>query len=668
MSCAVLEQLAKADVLSLDVFDTLLGRRCAAPEDVFHMMEAELCVRHGDALAGFAAARAGVDSRARRRAWDQHQREEITLQEIYTVLLEDHPGWGLTVADLMELEQAHERSQLYPLERGLEWIRAARAVGKQVIFVSDMYLAEDFCRRALQENGYTDYDRLYLSSTVGKLKHTGNLFAHVVADLGIQPDKILHVGDNPHSDGKQARKHGLRSVVVPKTAELLGRVEAHPLAALRGKPHRSAAESALLGLLARGCLREDAFEDPFWYRMGYQFGGPLLLGYVRFIMSRLRGRGIEKVYFLSRDGFILKQVYDLLSAGHPAGELPESCYLYASRRALNFAAITAIDPATENWLAEGIRLTVADFLQRIHIDPQQHLEAIRSCGFTGPEHAVVGGHEYTNLRQLYHVLEGPIVDAAATERAAYIDYLKSNGVTEQSPLVLVDVGWMTSIQHSFSRLLESAFPQLKVEGFYIGSYPEARQRSSERSRHHHYLMEYGQPAEAMRIIRHCVCLLEFFFAAPEKTFLRIERAADGTLRPVCADKHENERDLPALAQIHDGILEFVREAHALAPRCSFEIAPEWPLALLQRLLGNPTAEEAERLGELQYADGYGAYFHHTCMARPSGWRALGLSKRDWKREFKATHWPMGYYKRLGPLEQWLFRRLHPHARFDKPYG
>ena len=203
--------LEQVQVLSLDVFDTTLGRLCAFPDDSFILMEEALVEKHGPALEGFARKRKGVDTRARRRAWDQRQAEEISLQDIHSQLLEENPDWPCSVEELSVLEMETERQLLYPLEPARQMIALARRKGKRVIFVSDMYLPREFCEQCLEENGFSDYDAFYLSSSVGVLKHSGKLFAHVLQSEGLKAGDILHVGDNPHSDIQQAEKAGMKA-------------------------------------------------------------------------------------------------------------------------------------------------------------------------------------------------------------------------------------------------------------------------------------------------------------------------------------------------------------------------------------------------------------------------------------------------------------------------
>ncbi len=656
--------LDDVQVLSLDIFDTALGRRCGLPEDVFTLMEEELVRTHGKIYEGFGHKRRDIDSLARRRAWDTRQAEEVSLLDIHSLLLELNPGWKLAAGELATLEMLIEEQVLYPLEGAREMIRMARKNGKRVIFVSDMYLPQDFCERMLQQNGYTDYDTLFLSSTIGLLKHSGKLFEHVLDTLDIPPEQILHVGDNAHSDGEQPKRLGLRTFIVAKSVDHIERFPRNPLARLIKESRRSREESLLLGASAIGCRKEAQREDPFWWRIGYQVGGPLLYGYVQFILDKVRGRDVPKVYFLSRDGYILKRVYEMLADGQ--GDCPQADYLFASRRALNIASIREIDQATEDWLVQGIHLKVADFLNRIGLDPEHFQDAISSCGFKDSQQLVVEGADYDNLRRLIRWITPSILDAAERERNVYLQYLKEKDVLSANPFAMVDVGWMTSIQQSFHKLIHPQYPDIPIEGYYLGTYPHAVHRLADNSRHVHYLMSYGQPGIAWETIRHCVCLVEFFFAAPEKTFIRMHASPDGSLYPELAHFHENEEDLSALEQIHEGIMDFTRTMLASAPGRGIQVSPEVVLNQLHRLLANPTHEEAVRLGDLHYADGYGAIFHHSRMASPSGFGSLGLSKRKWKREFKHCHWPKGWHERLNMLERIVFRRMHPSAKFCKP--
>lgn len=49
-----------------------------------------------------------------------------------------------------------------------------------------------------------------------------------------------------------------------------------------------------------------------YYEFGYTYAGFLVLGYCKFINDYCKNHWIDKILFLSRDGYILKSVYDRL--------------------------------------------------------------------------------------------------------------------------------------------------------------------------------------------------------------------------------------------------------------------------------------------------------------------------------------------------------------------
>lgn len=660
-------RLKNINVVSFDIFDTLLGRRCPDPNDVFRIMEVALVSGSGGSYRGFSTKRREADSPARRLAWETTGSEEVSLEMIFELIKAQNPTWDKSVGEFVELELKVERTLLYPLKSGIELIEIARDIGKKVVLTSDMYLPEAFCRECLAEHGVVGYDAFFLSSSIGKLKYTGNLFTHLIESLGEKPENILHIGDNLKSDVEQARKCGLRTMQTPKPVDVYLSRQTHPFHRIIHSEEREPDQSLIIGASIQAISREKASGDPFWYQIGSQFAAPLIYGFVGFIIQNVKGRGLSTIYFLSRDGYILKAAYEKLTSGR--SDCPQAKYLYASRRALNFAAIECVDEPAVNWLSEGINLTVGDFFNRIHLNPEEHLETLQKYGFEGVDSPVKKGTDYERLRDLIRELSEPILKAVQEERSNYMDYLQSAGVFSDTRFVFVDVGWKTSLQHSLDRLIRRISPDMKIEGLYLGTYPEAQSRRHPRSTHQSYLLQYGMPTGAMRTIRLGVGLVEFFFAAPENTFLYMYRDANDVIKPVFSKDHDNTPDLFKLSAIHLSVLDFCEDIKKIEKIVSLpKLSPDEVLSILERLLGNPTPSELKELSKIKYPDGYGHIFNHCVMAQPSGLLKLGFSKSKWKQEFKHSHWPVGYYRLLNPLEKLVFKFLHPAAKFSKPHN
>ena len=74
-----------------------------------------------------------------------------------------------------------------------------------------MYLPQYVIENILHNLGYTDYEMLFLSSTLHKKKSSGKLFSYILKKLSIPAKNILHIGDNVISDYLMPKLYGINS-------------------------------------------------------------------------------------------------------------------------------------------------------------------------------------------------------------------------------------------------------------------------------------------------------------------------------------------------------------------------------------------------------------------------------------------------------------------------
>jgi predicted HAD superfamily hydrolase len=206
------ERIAAFECVSFDVFDTAIARTVAAPEDVFDRVGARAGVPE------FRTARL-----AAQRAAETAHAHAATLDDIYAALaggaaLADAAGVGGTAHALAGADGGALRALELDVEREVSVVvpeiaaafAHARALGKQLVFASDMYLPPAFIDELLRRAGYAGYDRLYVSSALGGVtKWSGALFSHMARELALAPERILHVGDDARSDFYGALKAGV---------------------------------------------------------------------------------------------------------------------------------------------------------------------------------------------------------------------------------------------------------------------------------------------------------------------------------------------------------------------------------------------------------------------------------------------------------------------------
>ena len=193
-----------ADVVSFDVFDTLLYRVVNLPTDVFRVMEPFVLEKTG--VAGFAEKRILAERKARQVPG----RKDVTLEQIYDAFMELTPD---SRELLMTYEKQMERKLLRRDEAMASLLERCASTGKRVLVISDMYHSAEFIGEVLHSCGIYAYDGLYVSSEYNATKADGELFLTVEREERLPNRKgWLHIGDNIYSDNVVPRSLGIGTV------------------------------------------------------------------------------------------------------------------------------------------------------------------------------------------------------------------------------------------------------------------------------------------------------------------------------------------------------------------------------------------------------------------------------------------------------------------------
>lgn len=341
----------KIKCVSFDIFDTLITRPFYEPLDMFRIMDKDYReLTHNNVGINFSKIRVTSENicRENKRKTDP-ECQEVTLDEIYDTI---HTQYEISKDVLEKLKKKECEYEIRFCKRRdtiHELYELALDMGKKVIFTSDMYLPEDVIVKILKENGYTEYTKLYLSSTVKKIKWTGDLYRHVFKDMGLEPGEMIHMGDNFESDYKRAKELGMNSIHIPKTIDVMTKTNytnnlAQPL--IKSLPFwRDNAESIrFMGIRCMmAVVANKLFDNPFKtfdhrtdfnsdpYLIGYYALGMYVYGVTKWILDETNDR-YDKVSFMARDGYLILESYKIMKELYSNPAVEE--YLYVSRKAL----------------------------------------------------------------------------------------------------------------------------------------------------------------------------------------------------------------------------------------------------------------------------------------------------------------------------------------------
>ena len=300
----ILSKSENKKIISFDIYDTLVTRSFIKPIDVFSYIEKTF------KKPGFCNARIKAERESRRKT----SSEDVTLDQIYKCLPKEY-------SDLKENEIECEISFSFPIKPMANLLHELKNLGKTVILVSDMYLSDDTLRKILSKCEIP-FDNLFVSSSFGKTKHTGNLFNHIIMKMKMCPEEMLHVGDNKRADCYMPKLHGIDSVHTEKPIDIYFKYNTWAPRYLSKRKTPSASMIVALDMISS--VNEIMNSESEWYNIGFRFGGPLAYAYSVFIESSIRPESTP--VFVSRDGYNLIRTRKIL---YP--ECNYGVYIHAQR-------------------------------------------------------------------------------------------------------------------------------------------------------------------------------------------------------------------------------------------------------------------------------------------------------------------------------------------------
>ena len=200
---SLIQEIDKYEVISFDMFDTLVMRKVLLPRDVF-----EIISDRYDFDFDF------VDERIKAEQ-ELLQYTNPTIEEIYRRLAE---RFNIDPIKMAKIELDTEMDVLLPRYDILQAFNYAVKHNKNVFIVSDMYFRSCELSYILKALGITGYNEIIVSCEYGISKSNG-LFDVLKKKVG--KTKILHIGDNEEADGESANLYDIDSLLIKSSLEML---------------------------------------------------------------------------------------------------------------------------------------------------------------------------------------------------------------------------------------------------------------------------------------------------------------------------------------------------------------------------------------------------------------------------------------------------------------
>lgn len=422
--------ISKKEIVSFDIYDTLIYRLVPSPKDVFKITE-DIWQNKSNKDLDFSSKRIEAAKIAAKKS----KNDEVLLDDIYAEIK------GISKNELneikgieIEVEKCIVRKR-YDVKEIYDY---CCKIGKKIIIISDMYLPAEVIEEILSNNGYCNHDNIYISGTVGLSKSTGNIFDFVKDMENLSYDKWVHIGDNWKTDYFRPLQKGITPIHI-------------------NKPPIGCKNGYIKNIFSKAEMKD-------FYSIGYVLYGAINYGFIRWLHEKIEEIKCDKILFLSRDGYYIKKAYDLVYGKE------DSLYFLVSRRSLCVSWVTP-ETTLEDLYNVVFSVYPKDFsvdycISHLNLTAYKNeiLKRIENCGWSSTStikrDEILNGKKYVKL---FEEMFPYILLEADSSKRSFEKYLKDNGIDNHTKLAIVDLGWRGSIQYMLEKTLRT-----NLYGLYLG--------------------------------------------------------------------------------------------------------------------------------------------------------------------------------------------------------
>jgi predicted HAD superfamily hydrolase len=386
------------------------------------------------------------------------------------------------------------------------------------------------------------------------------------------------------------------------------------------------------------------FQDQYWEKFGFQYGGMVLYNFVQYIYNYCQQNKIEHIYFMARDGEIIKKVFDLLY--NDPQEKIQTHYMFASRRLFWGPSITELDDTILNMLCKGDHGTCyIDIIEKLAFN---WLTKEAKIYFDNIYQPIRSSSDRENIKHFLKQHRQKILQELQNEHHQLIHYLDTIGFLKNHKKLIVDVGWNCTSQ----KYLESIVHQ-KINALYYGTLKTAYRHENI----HGYFFHNGIPVshEYLVYTSQNVTVFELLFIGTHHSIVRIDQS-----QPVLKTEAEEETKRIALAQsVQKGTLAFVKQYHELLTGNHLDADHSLNEIFLTSLLVYPTITDIQHIAQVPHVAGMGESIYHPIIRElPDSQFTVFKNIFVGKAKNNKSLWPLGKQRYMDLMKQTYYKPIN----------
>jgi len=509
------------DIVSFDIFDTLLMRKTLQPKDIFSLVEKQ-AIKEKNIRCEFEKNRILAEQNLLATFIPNFLQIYNELQ-FMTGISDDEKKY------LMDTELQIESQMLIPRKEMIKVFEYAKSKNKMIYLISDMYHSSECIENWLENAGVSGYNELMISNEYSTSKGQ-NLFGIFLRK--VKNKKVLHIGDSEPFDVMAANRNGIENFRILSSYDML-QISAYKEILYQIED--------LTGRLQVGYFISRIFNSPFALfesegkgkiqagkDIGYIYMAPIVADFMLWFVKKIKNKKNARVLFSARDGYLIDKLYGILRMQEPLKILPEGLYFLTSRVLCISASL--FDENDILWsLNNAFSGTPEELLKKRYFLEEEEIENFDS-------------NTYSSLPQYILAHKKAILAKSAEVRERYMEYIRKFRLNGADELLFFDFVSTGTCQLCLSKLLKA-----ELKGYYFYRFNTtdiAKQRLS-----------IEAPYTSEGILAANSLLLECILTS----FVPTIKGFDSSGKPVYLEERRTEEELCYIKDVQDGIEEYFED-------------------------------------------------------------------------------------------------------------
>ena len=514
-----MRRLENSEVISVDLFDTLIMRRTLFATDVIKLTDEKL-KEQGIVIEKFCDRRLESEKYL-------SQKTAPMLVKIYEYMLEKYDIQNVTAQQLAELEWKLEYELVVPRSEICEAAAKAYEGGKEVYIVSDTYYTKQQLVQLLDKCKITKYTQV-LASCEYQTGKTQQLFE--VLKERLDGKSCIHIGDDDIADIQSARKYGISACKIYSGPELLEKAGYLGLSKFTKTLSDRIRIGIFVSVLFNSPFQFETQEKKITIRDAYELGvllfAPMISDFVIWFKKQAEKYDIKNIWFGARDGYLIKKMYDMYVKNR------QSIYFLTSRTA-------AIRSGIQD--EEDIR-----YIEEMRFSGTLKEQMQNRLGITVDKEK----SRLTDYKQ-------EILQHAAVCRTGYQKYIA------QFPVKNGDIAFFDFVAKGTCQLFMSRIVDAHLKGFYFLRLEEEQMKD----RNLDIVSFYESSERDNSVIFDDYYILETMLTSPMPSVAFFDEEGS----PVYAEETRSLSDIECFQKAQDGILDYFKIYTKICPnRCLTE--------------------------------------------------------------------------------------------------